>query len=126
MLGWHMRRTLKLSKRMAIAFKKPPCDLTLAVLPKVRERQDVVDALSDAAKTAGITESEALRQLLNAYLAQPFHMGQASKGNLDGTLAPCRVSNALLVGVQRHARYAGVSVSELIRQVVRKQVGAEC
>ena len=109
---------------MAIAFNKAPAVMPPAVLPKVRERQDVVDALSEAAKAADITDSEALRQLLDAYLAQPFLIAEATKGNLDATLAPCRVSNALLVGVQRHARISGVSVSELIRQVVRRQVGA--
>lgn len=110
---------------MAISFKKPSTAPTPAVLPKVRERQEVVDALSEAARAAGITDSEAVRQLLEGYLREPFTLAPATTGALDGILAPCRANKPLVVGIQRHAKKAGVSVSEIIRQVVRRQVGNE-
>lgn len=94
-----------------------------ATLPKVRESKAVMGALAKLAKQSGVSESEAVRQLLVGYLKNPVEIQGASDVPRDGYLPPCRASEELLASLRLHAQIMGVSMSEVIRQAVRRGLG---
>lgn len=94
-----------------------------ATLPKVRESKAVLAALAKLAKSAGVSESEAVRQLLVGYLKNPVGIQGANGVPRDGYLPPCRASEELLASLRLHAQTMGVSKSEVIRQAVRRGLG---
>ena len=94
---------------------KPP--LT-AVLPKVSLSSTLRQALAARARAAGVSESEAVRQWLTAYLARPQLLRSPVAGRRDGRLPPIRASRDLADRVRREAQRQHVSVAELIRRVV--------
>ena len=107
---------------MSITLRRRP-RAPFTALPKVRENQAVLDRFTEHVRQAGVSESEAIRQLLNAYLRWPFVMfTRPVDGPLDGHLAPVRVPQRLARAVQAQAAREGVSVGELVRRVVREQV----
>ncbi|MBA0352067.1 ribbon-helix-helix protein, CopG family [Stenotrophomonas maltophilia] len=94
---------------------KPP--LT-AVLPKVSLSSTLRQALAARARAAGVSESEAVRQWLTAYLARPQLLRSPVAGPRDDRLPPIRASRDLADRVRREAQRQHVSVAELIRRVV--------
>ncbi len=94
---------------------KPP--LT-AVLPKVSLSSTLRQALAARARAAGVSESEAVRQWLTAYLARPQLLRFPVAGPRDDRLPPIRASRDLADRVRREAQRQHVSVAELIRRVV--------
>jgi len=95
---------------------KPP--LT-AVLPKVSLSSTLRQALAARARAAGVSESEAVRQWLTAYLARPPLLRSPVAGRRDDArLPPTRAPRALAARARHEAQRQHVSVAELIRRVV--------
>ncbi|WP_180852971.1 ribbon-helix-helix protein, CopG family [Stenotrophomonas maltophilia] len=65
-----------------------------------------------------MSESEAVRQWLTAYLARPQLLRFSVAGPRDDRLPPIRASRDLADRVRREAQRQHVSVAELIRRVV--------
>ncbi len=80
--------------------------------------QALLDALEAQASAAGISGSEAVRQFLERYLANPCDLPATEMSELGSTLPPIRVSKNLAAAVMRDATEAGVSVAETIRRVL--------
>lgn len=95
-----------------------------ARLPMVRGSEADYRALSKQSKKAGITTSEAIRQLLTGFLTQPFSLisEMLTDGAKDRNWAPLRAEPALVASITKAANKAGVSVGEAIRQIVRKHL----
>ena len=105
-----------------MAFK--PTTTKSARLPMVRGSEADYKALKKQATNAGITPSEAIRQLLDVYLAEPFKLSSQdlTDGMKDRHWAPLRAEAALVAGITKAAQKAGVSVGEAIRQIVRNHL----
>lgn len=105
-----------------MAFKTNP--KKSANLPMVRGSDKDYRALAKQAMKAGITPSEAIRQLLAAYLVNPFKLSSQdlTDGLKDRHWAPLRAQAALVAGITKAAQKAGVSVGEAIRQIVRNHL----
>ena len=93
-----------------------------ATLPKVRMSQALLDALVAQASAAGISGSEAVRQLLESYLADRCELPAMEASAHDAFLPPTRVSKQLAAGVRWNAELAGVSVAETVRRVLASKL----
>lgn len=95
-----------------------------ARLPKFRESDAVYQALKKQATKAGITPAEAVRQLVGAFLAKPFKLNTdvPTDGAKDRHWAPVSVDPVMLKNITNAAQKAGVSVTEAIRQIIRKHL----
>lgn len=95
-----------------------------ARLPKFRESEAAYQALKKQATKAGITPAEAIRQLVSAFLAKPFKL--TNEALPDGTKghqwAPVNVDPVMLESITKAAQKAGVTVTEAIRQIVRRHL----
>ncbi len=91
-----------------------------AVLPVVRESQAVLDAVAREARKAGITDSEAVRQMIEALLDNPRPIDDDEAAALDGYLPPVRADTCLLENIQVYANWAGVSIGAVIRHAIRR------
>lgn len=92
-----------------------------ATLPKVRMSQALMDSLQSQAAEAGVSTSEAVRQMLEAYLADPMPLARGDAGQFDTVLSPTRASAGLVANVGERAREQGVVVAELIRSVLQER-----
>lgn len=90
-----------------------------AALPKVRMSQRLLDALHSQAAVAGISTGEAVRQILEIYLANPMPLTKGVAGQPGAVLSPTRASAGLVASVRKQARAQGVVVAELIRSVLQ-------
>lgn len=95
-----------------------------ARLPKVRESNLIVNALTKECSVARSSRSEAIRQILTTFLTNPQPI-QDEPGALplDGYLAPVRLDALLLDRIQAHAKREGVGVGVVVRQAVRVHLG---
>ena len=95
-----------------------------ARLPKFRESEAVYKALNKQATKAGVTLAEAIRQLLGAYLANPFKLSPEAltEGPRDRHWAPVSAEPAFVQAITNAAQKSGVSVGEAIRQIVRNHL----
>lgn len=95
-----------------------------ASLPLVRENKTILARLSELSAQVGITDAEAIRQILAAFLANPQPI-QDEPGALplDGYLAPVRLDALLLDRIHAHATREGVGVGAVVRQAVRVHLG---
>lgn len=93
-----------------------------AMLPKVRLSQALLDVLYSQAAAAGIPTSEAVRQMLEAYLANPISLADDEVARLDAVLSPTRASAGLVANVGAQARAQGMVVADLIRRVLQERV----
>lgn len=73
---------------MTLRSKPPSTD----VLPKVSLSSSLRQALAARAREAGVSESEAERQWLTAYLARPQLLRSPVAGPRDDRLPPIRAS----------------------------------
>ena len=91
-------------------------------LPKFRESEAVYQALLKQSTKASITPSEAMRQILGAYLTKPFKLSSKdlTDGVKDRNWVPLRAEAPLVTGITKAAQKAGVSVGEAIRQILRR------
>ena len=94
---------------------KPPLS---AVLPKVPLPATLRASLIAHARAAGVGESEAVRQWLNAHLARPQLLRSPVAGPREDRLPPIRASRDLVDRVRHEAQRQNVSVAERIRRVV--------
>lgn len=95
-------------------------------LPAVRENSAIVSAVSARAHAAGITVSEALRQIATAYVLAPFplaHVGSSRTGENDAKWMPVRVAPEVSKAIISAARNARISQGEAMRQIVRRWLG---
>src|SRR5690606_34876967 len=103
---------------LSLALRRP-CSIRAVRLPKVREAQDVINALNMAAARVGVCQHEALRQILTAAVAIDGALNESALGFLDGTIAPCWVPVSLADDVRRIAQEKQVSRGEVIRRALR-------
>lgn len=102
-------------KLTSIANKPPK-----PVFNQVRETPAVVKALADEASNVGISATEALRQIIAGYLANPFAFAPGiSKGRKSAVWDNIKSDPATIEAFTRLATEHGVSVAEGIRQCVR-------
>ena len=92
-----------------------------ATLPKVRMSQALMDSLQSQAAEAGVSTSEAVRQMLEAYLADPMPLSRGDARQLVAVLSPTRASRVLVASVGEQAGRQGMAVAELIRSVLRER-----
>lgn len=91
-------------------------------LPKVRESRAVIEALNAIARDAGVSQHEALRQILAACISQDDALGEAATGCLDSLIAPCLAPVSLVGQIRSLAAKKQVSASEIIRRALRRLV----
>lgn len=92
----------------------------LASFNQVKEDPAVVQALAEAAKKEGISSSEALRQIIAGYLANPFPFVQTKyRHKKTDVWSNIRSDKETVDRFTRHAEMHGVSVAEALRQCVR-------
>lgn len=93
-------------------------------LPMIRGNEADYLALKKQATKAGITPSEAVRQLLEAYLATPFTLSAdvLTLGLKNRSWPSLRAKPALVEGITKASQEAGITVTEAIRQIVRRHL----
>lgn len=97
-----------------------------ARLPATRENADVIQAFAARAAKAGITVSEALRQVATAYARAPYaltHVPWTRTGENDAKWMPVRVAPDVSKAIIGSARKARISQGEAMRQIVRRWLG---
>lgn len=92
-----------------------------AVLTQVREDPAVIAALGVEAERAGIASTEAIRQLIDGYLADPWKFQPRTMSDTKtGTWSAIKVSDQVVQDFTLCAERGGVSVAEAVRQIVRR------
>lgn len=92
-----------------------------AVLTQVREDPAIIAALASEAERAGITSTEAIRQLIDNYLANPWYFKpRAASDAKTGIWSAIKMPDMVIRDFTAHAERGGVSVAEAVRQVVRR------
>lgn len=88
---------------------------------QVRETPAVVKALADEANAVGIPSTEALRQIIADYNANPFTFDRRrSLGRKSGVWDNIKSDQTTIDTFTAHTARHGISVAEGIRQCVRR------
>lgn len=108
------------SVELPVVILRPKLRRGSAVLTQVREDPAIIAALSREAARAGITSTEAIRQLIDGYLANPwdFKPRAASKAK-TGVWSAIKAPEQVIQDFSAQAERCGVSAAEGVRQVVR-------
>lgn len=99
---------------------KPKTKVAGHIFQQVRETPEVHKALVEEAARVGISQPEAIRQIISAYLSDPFPFTGKTGGNKSAVWANISAPREMVDAFTHHTQVQGVSVAEGIRQCVRR------